>query len=262
MSQQSTADYRYHKKWRYDRAHGITRTTDSMAARLHVATCVGAGMSMSAIAAAAGVSVQVVWNVTNGQSTLRRTTEAKILAVKPGVTSAARPDCTEPFVPAIGTRRRIRALLAIGWRHSDITAAAGSSSAVTLHQQGRWVTLAKHEAFAKAYRELSGKPGPSEASRRRARKLGHPGPLDWDDIDHDPDPQPDHDTDGSRLYEEPDPVVIERVLSGDWSLASHANPAERRQVVEAWTERELSLAELERLTGWRTERYTTKEAAA
>lgn len=254
-------DYAYQKRWRYDRAHGRTRTTSADKARLHVATCVGAGMSMSAIAAAAGVSVQVVWNLTKGQRTLKRTTEAKVLAVTPGVTVAARPDCTEPFVPAIGTRRRIRALLALGWRHSDITAAAGSSSAVTLHQEGRWVTLTKHEAFARAYRALSGKPGPSEATRLRARRLGYPGPADWDDIDHDPEPDTDHHDDGSRLYEEPDPVVIERILAGDWNLATHANPAERREVVNQWTERELSLAELGRLTGWKTERYVERGAA-
>lgn len=261
MTEQLTDAYRYHKRWRYERSQGLTRMAEAAPARLHIATCVGAGMSMSAIAAAAGVSVQVVWNLTRGQRTLKRTTEAKILAVTPGVTNAARPDCTEPFVPAIGTRRRIRALLAIGWRHSDITAAAGRQSANSLHQQGRWVTKSLHDDFARAYRELSGKPGPSEASRRRASKLGYLGPLDWDDIDHDPDPLADNSHNGSRRFEEVDPIVIERVLSGDWSLAADANPAERSRIVAAWTERELPLAELERRTGWRADRYASKDVA-
>lgn len=261
MSELDAATYRYHKQWRYDRAHGRTRTTDATRARLHIATCLGAGMSMSALAAAAGVSVQVICRINQDQRAVRRDTEAKILSVAPGVTTAARPGQAEPFVPSIGTRRRIRALLAIGWRHADITAAAGTNSAVALHQQGRWVTLRKHEAFARAYRDLAGRPGPSEKSRRWAQKLGYPGPLDWDDIDHDTEPATTSTENRSRLFEEPDPVVIERILSGDWALATHANPLERRQIVATWTGRGQSLNELVRLTGWQVHRYTTRGAA-
>lgn len=257
-----SSDYRYHKKWRYDRAQGRTRMTDSTRARLHVAACVGAGMSMSAIAAAAGVSPQVVSNLHKGQASIRRVNEAKLLAVKPGVTSAARHDVTEPFVPAIGTRRRIRALLAVGWRHSDISAAAGHLSANTLHQQGRWVTKSVHDDYAATYRDLAFRPGPSERTRQWAKKLGYAGPMDWDDIDADPEPQGDAQADKSRRFEEVDPVVIERVLAGDWSLAAAANPAEREKIVAGWTARDRPLTELERRTGWQVHRYTRKEQVA
>lgn len=257
----SQSSYAYHKKWRYDRSQGRTRTTDTTRVRLHIAACLGAGMSMSAIAATAGVSPNVICSINRGQTTIRRDTEAKVLAVKPGVTTANRLGTTEPFVPAIGTRRRIRALLALGWRHTDISAVAGRQSGCALHQQGRWVTKSLHDDFSAAYRRLSATQGPSEKTRRWAKKLGYPGPLDWDDIDHDPEPEASTDVDGSRRHEEPDPVVVQRVLEGDWSLAAEANPAERSAIVAQWTARELPLNQLEQRTGWRVHRYIEEGAA-
>lgn len=54
-----------------------------------------------------------------------------------------------------------------------------------------------------------------------------------------------------------DPVVIQRILAGDNISASQA---ERLEVVRRWPETGKSLAELERQTGWRVDRYTNPTA--
>jgi hypothetical protein len=50
-----------------------------------------------------------------------------------------------------------------------------------------------------------------------------------------------------------DPVVVERILEGDFRLP--ANRAERVLVVEGWLQRGRSLAQLATSTGWNLERY-------
>jgi hypothetical protein len=86
------------------------------------------------------------------------------------------------FVPAVGARRRITALLALGWRHEDITAAAGGvRSAVVLHQVGDLVSRSTHDALCQAYAALSMTAGPSERTRRAAVAAGYAPPLAWED---------------------------------------------------------------------------------
>ena len=56
----------------------------------------------------------------------------------------------------------------------------------------------------------------------------------------------------------PDPVVIDRILAGDFTLAKTATKAERVEVVARW---QGALNELERATGWRADRYRKDGAA-
>ena len=181
---------RYYKRWRYDRFHGDTRTTTTTRARLHVATMIGAGWSARAIAGAAGVAPQTVTRVLDPDSTsIHKTTAAKILAVDPfTVASTPSRQTSEPFVPRVGTVRRLQALLYMGWTTRHLHEVYGIHPA-TLYQQGRWVTRTTHDKVAAAYRELSHRPGPSHRTRSRARAKGYAGPADWDDIDHDLEPE-------------------------------------------------------------------------
>jgi len=95
---------------------------------------------------------------------------------------------TPRFVPRIGTERRLQALLALGWRHCDITtrlAALGPANAADtaqlLRRPGDYVWAETARAVATVYDELSMTIGPSNRTRTRAIKLGYLPPLAWDD---------------------------------------------------------------------------------
>lgn len=170
---------------------------------------------------------------------------------------------TPATVPAAGTVRRLQALQAVGWTITDVARESGLHEKTLRNPvyRGARVYRATADAVADAYERLSMTfpDGPyATRARRRAQRLGYPPPLAWDDdtID-DPDALPlqpgEHD-------DQPDPVVVERILAGDWRLA--ATQAERRLVVAAWLERGGSQNELERLTGWAKVYKLVREVAA
>lgn len=189
---------RYMKRWRFDRAHGLTRTTTADLARLHVSTMIGIGWSARAVAGAAGVSPQTVTRLLDPEQTaIYKTTAVKLLAVDPfTLPSTPSHQTAEPMVPRVGTVRRLQALLFMGWTTKHLYEVYGINP-TTLYQQGRWVTRTTHDKVAAAYRALSHRPGPSERTRARARATGYVSPADWDDIDHDLEPQADPAADGA-----------------------------------------------------------------
>lgn len=181
------------KRWRVERARGHKRTTDPKRAQIHVQTLTAThGVSIRAIAETAGVTPSVISNLNRGICPgLKVTTEKAILAVTPQAIFN-RPLQTG-FVPNIGARRRIQALMAIGYRHQDLTPQLGFSTGTLLHQIGEWISKAKHDAVAALYEELWDTPGPAPAtSRVRIEKAGYAPPMAWDDdtID-DPNAEPD-----------------------------------------------------------------------
>lgn len=181
--------YLYGKRWRQERAQGILRIVDATEAKRRLDTLVGAGWSARAIAGTAGVSVQCITKILNGQPRANRTTVAAILTVDPEtVPQAASKQTTEPFVPRVGAVRRIQALLAMGWPHHEQQRRSGVSTAMILSQRGRWITRSTHDKIAALFTELAMTHGPSAHSRGWARRLGYALPLQWDDIDHDPAP--------------------------------------------------------------------------
>lgn len=60
---------------------------------------------------------------------------------------------------------------------------------------------------------------------------------------------------GPTTKSEVDPIVVERLLAGDGTVARNATAAERRLVTARWTESGKALNALERLTGWQVHRY-------
>lgn len=223
----------------------ILDSVEANPARLHIATCMGAGMSLRAIAAAAGISATQASAINTGKrvTCLPQTRDA-ILSVRPGVTTDATPDTSEPFVPKIGTVRRIQALHALGWPHTAISAKAGVRTNCLPSQVGRWVTLSTHEAVARAYDELSATQGPSERTRGWARRFGYLPPAAWDDIDHDPAP-----LDGTEddLDQDVDEVAIGRRMAGDKTV--RLNATERDELVARWVRSGRPLRELKLTTG-------------
>ncbi|KZM34521.1 helix-turn-helix domain-containing protein [Oerskovia enterophila] len=177
----------YRKQYLLDRSRGIARAVPAGPVREHLDVLRERGLSYDAIADASQIAKATIHRIAKGgTATVRAGVADQLLAVQPAQV-LARPN-PAAFVPNLGARRRIRALLAAGWRHVDITAAAGYSdesttprSAVTLHQQGDWITRETHDAIVRAYQALSGGLGPGDLTRKRALAAGYPPPAAWDD---------------------------------------------------------------------------------
>lgn len=170
-------------------------------------------------------------------------------------------------LPALGTMRRLQALAALGHTFMRMADALSMTQAGAHHlatrNRGyvRATTAAKVDALYEAWSMTL----PSEATTRErkaatyargvARKHGWAPPLAWDDIDTDHRPLRPA---GARRSVVDDAVVL-RILGGDWHLAATATPDERTAVTTGWTRSGRSLNDLERLTGWRADRYTDNQ---
>lgn len=169
-------------------------------------------------------------------------------------------------VPAYRALRRLRALQALGWSIPQIARRADVNER-HLYSLSRHGTLYR-STFVKIVRAYDGMcmslPPTTTTSERisavKARKWalrnGYAPPLAWDDID-DPDEQP---VGMVRDDTHVDEAVVLRILDGDNRV--HANAAERVEVCRRWVAAGRSLKALERLTGWRPDRYYKIEEGA
>lgn len=160
-------------------------------------------------------------------------------------------------VPAVGTQRRIRALMVLGWTSRDIAERCGwtTPQAVTeLLTARRFLQRSTAALVAATYEQLSMRPGPSAQNRLRAERKGWPPPLAWDNID-DPDELPNLGGADGQI----DAVVVARLL------AHESVPSTRAEKVEAmrqWVASGRSQRSLCRIHGWQESRYTGREQGA
>lgn len=117
------------------------------------------------------------------------------------------------YLDPTGTRRRLQALVAIGYSTRSINSELGLSGSI-----GRlmWGTRRVHRETARRvsdlYERLSGTPGPSAMSRRAAVKAGYAPPHAWYGIDiNDPGACPDLGGDGQDIV---DVEAIRQALAG------------------------------------------------
>lgn len=152
-----------------------------------------------------------------------------------------------PQVSAVGTRRRLQALMAIGWDQHSLAVEVGvtntriSNLVRGINPEVTWHTVAR---VTRVYDRLSmtAREGTKAAryARTVARRQGWPPPLAWDDIDNDPEPPAGEPVDV-------DEVVVERILDGEHLEATQA---EKSEVVRRWLASGRPLAHLEAQTGW------------
>lgn len=186
------ANTRY-AKWR--EVSGNVQLVDSTEVRQHIERLRAAGMGSREIASRSGVARTVVerligWDVSRPAKRVRPVTARRILAVD-AVTLAdgARID-------SMGTLRRLRALVAVGWTQTEIARRMGRTVANVgrLIHGRRYGNVTQETAtlVARLYDDLSMTPGPSLRARRLATRYGWAPPLAWDDdtID-DPTAAPD-----------------------------------------------------------------------
>lgn len=195
---------------------------------------------------------------------------AQIAATQRLVAAARSP---HRLTDATGTRRRLQALLRLGWSVDRLAGDLGRTSrrlerTLTCQQ----VTVATAQRVSDVYETLSSRPpaednpaqrASADASRERAISAGWLAPLAWDDIDNDPDPGPGppgspcsgalNATPGTcRLSATPAPtddiddvdeVAVERAMAGALPVFD-LNAAEVDEVVRRLTGRGHSLREI------------------
>lgn len=170
----------------------------------------------------------------------------------------------ERTVDVTGTRRRVQALHCHGYSLAMVAEAAGyrSLQAISRAINRTRVTVATRDRIAAAFDALMAEPGPSRASRQRAARMGFSPAHAWLNID-DPNetPDPGYQSHRSRRDRYVDPVVVERILGGDFTLAATTTKAEKVEVVAWWRELGRPLNELERETGWEPRKYLMRESA-
>jgi len=122
---------------------------------------------------------------------------------------------------AVGTARRIGALMALGHRAADIAdelRTAPEYVREVARGKRHTVLAVTHTAVRALYERWSGMPGRSDVTRERARNAGYAPPLAWEGIDmDDPDAEPNLGGVGDDIV---DVVAIRRVLAGELPFAA------------------------------------------
>lgn len=143
-------------------------------AHAHILWLRSQGVGLRTISEQSGVARSTLAKL-GRRNRISATSEARILAVQP---APRRVDGT-------GTRRRLQALIAVGWSGASLAARMGwsTSNLWTLILGDGLVAARTAAKVAGVYDELWNQAGPSARARNLAAKRGWVPPLAWDDID-------------------------------------------------------------------------------
>ncbi|USC16212.1 helix-turn-helix domain-containing protein [Rhodococcus sp. 11-3] len=175
-----------HERWRL-RQHAYGRfqplVVDAEPARRHITAMRDIGLTWRTISNLSGVDRKQVADLCRGAKMTSRDVADRILATRiPTAAHEVAPD--DGRVPAIGTTRRIQALVANGWTQSYIAEQVGITVAnmvpLTFGRQ-HMVQAAKARTVAALFERLQLEQGPSTRARNIGRKYGWALPLEWDD---------------------------------------------------------------------------------
>ena len=237
---------------RRERAYGRWKPfVDAAPSRAHIASLRAAGIGVDQIAKLAGLSPGhlrgLVYPSGNGRPPfpkIRRETAKRILTVPVRASSRA----ANSRIDATGTRRRLQALVAIGWAPKWLARELDRSpTSLRRSMAGRSVTartarrvreLSQRLWAAEPPRLLAARCRASAAARAYAAEHAWLPPLAWDDIDHDPDPAPTADVPGFG-DDGLDEIAIERAMSGDAGV--RLTYAEQVEVVRRLSDRGRSI---------------------
>lgn len=184
----------------YLRNTGRSQLTDTHRAADHIERLRRSNMPDAEILADALIAADVLYRIARREGRIRRTTETRILAVKPRTTELPG---SGTHVPGLGTLRRLRALAADGWTASELGRRCGKHKQFIVYLQNqdsslivrRWVAA----YVTDLYIQLAGlkpeehgiKPHIAQLTRDRAANKGWTGTAYWDPEDFDnPDFKP------------------------------------------------------------------------
>lgn len=151
------------------------------------------------------------------------------------------------LVPAIGTRRRLQALVAVGWSQTKLGARLGTSQSAIwalLYDTGSTVRRSSFDRVSTLYEQLWNTPPALETcfdvsaykrSIHYAAVRGWQPPLAWDDIDTDFEPAP---RSGEEFVDE---ILVQNVCNGQ---PGRLNYPERIEAVRILNGRDLSDAKI------------------
>lgn len=212
---------------------------DATPIRAHVQQLQAAGLGYKRIARLAGVTPSTLGKLLYGipdrdqppSAKVRPSTAEKLFAV------VATPDVlgSKAVVDATGTRRRLQALVAIGWsmaelgRRLNMSASNFASFIAAEHIIARNACRVR-DLYEQMWDQAPPEDNPRQrntASRARnhARNAGWPPPMAWDDDTID---LPESAVDQVETVVDIDPLVVERCLAGQ--RPRRMTSAERREV--------------------------------
>jgi hypothetical protein len=245
---------------------------DADPVREHIAALRAAGIGVECIAALAGLSVSHIRQLAaQGRGDPPRTqrvrpsTAARVLGI--GLADASR--ALNSRVDATGTRRRLQALIAIGWT-AELLADHLDRRPNSVHRSmtSRTVTARTAHEVASLYEVLWNTRPPratgeqrsaADAARAHAAAQGWPPPLAWDDIDTDPTP-PAMTASPSRPYDM-DEIAVARAVAGDNISYEDLSAVEQQEVVRRLTARGSSIRDIAALLGT-TKRTVSRRRAS
>jgi lambda repressor-like predicted transcriptional regulator len=183
-------------------AYGTTpkKFIDAGPVRDHIAALRAQGMSRRDIATAAGLHLRIINDLLYGRWTsggshavryITRAMGERVLATEMNIAVVSDGSC----VPALGTHRRIQALMANGWSIVELGARSGTDIRCSLWRPT--VTARSARAVAELFELLWDQQPPRNSRYERmvatrtiayAARRNWPRPLAWDDIDTDTSP--------------------------------------------------------------------------
>jgi hypothetical protein len=172
-----------------------TRYTDPGPTRQHIEALRARGLGYERIGDLCGLNKEVVRGIVVGRagrppvSKVLQRTEQRILAIDlPLIRDVYRMSKPGTRFPITGTRRRLQALMAIGYSQSWLCEQIRDSKWgnhtlwTDRHDQ---VTAAIAARVVELFDSLQLVPGPSDRARLWAARNGWPAPFDWDEEDID-----------------------------------------------------------------------------
>jgi hypothetical protein len=153
--------------------------------RKHLLKLRACGISPARVTELSGVSDIAQWRILGGdrkQNKVRWETEQAILAIQPDFELSA----ASASIDGAGTRRRVEALIAIGWSQTQVWQGAGIGWHTAIRiLQGDRVRVTTARAVADFYERMWDRPAPAGRHRacalRMARERRYYPPLAWDD---------------------------------------------------------------------------------
>lgn len=209
---------------------------DAEPVRQHIAALRDAGHSLPAIQKKARISAatlaRLLYDGVNPRANRIRTDVAARILTLPVTPAPVTPNTT---IDATGTRRRIQALVAMGWTYTALAPHLGfHPRRLTDLARAERVLASTAARIADRYRVVQtwnpaghGVPAASQTMARNiAAREGWHGPLAWDDID-DPDCQPETEHRPSRAQASrpkvyADPARVARLTAAGKSAAQIA----------------------------------------